>query len=108
MSSTEITTTTVITTRAERALDSTIQINGETLPVYWGGTMVPYAMAYLKPRHVRALGHQPRKGKRYAIRAGNELVTLHGEYTATIAALALPGLHINQGPLMSTTVLATR
>ena len=95
--------TTVITSRTERALDTTININGESLRTFWAGTMVPYAMTYLKPRHVRALGHSPKKGKSYAIRGGNELVTCHGEYTGFAARLPLPALHINQASFVTTT-----
>lgn len=94
-------TTTVITDRAAR----TITINGESIPTFWEGTMVPYAMTYLKPHHVLALGHKPIKGKTYAIRGGNELVTCHGDYTGFAARLSLPALHINQADFVATTTI---
>lgn len=62
---------------------------------YWAGTGVPYAMHYLKPRHVRALGHSPKHGKTYALRDGCNLVTVRNGYTAHVAEIAsLPKLSI--------------
>ena len=94
--------TTVITDRAAK----TITINGEELRTFWAGTRVPYAMTYLKPKHVRALGQEPRKGKAYAIRNGNELSTVTRDgYTGIVARLALPTVHINQADFVATTTL---
>jgi hypothetical protein len=52
-------------------------------------------MHYLKPRHVRALGHSPKHGKTYALRDGCNLVTVRNGYTAHVAEIAsLPKLSI--------------
>ena len=73
---------------------NSVTINGEIIIGLWDGTAVPYSMIFLKPRHVRALGYPPRKGKKYAIRDGNQLVECIGEYTAWVKTLDLPGIYI--------------
>lgn len=96
---------TVITSRTERALDTTITINGEALRTFWAGTMVPFAVTYLKPRHVRALGIAPKRGKQYALRDGNALSIVTNGYFSLVKTLPLPLLHINQSAFVTTTEL---
>ena len=70
----------------------------QPVPGYWTGNAVPFALHFLRPRHVRALGFEPKRGKTYALIDGNELATTTPTgFFATLATVpGLPRLHISQ------------